>query len=92
MLLGTATAVIDLEIDRFMANAARAESAMNKLGQAGGTGLGAWGKENEQHLNNAGRGFAVLGAAMLGTFGVGIKAAADLESRRSGEILRRTPI
>ncbi|MDF2758179.1 MAG: phage tail tape measure protein, partial [Thermomicrobiales bacterium] len=81
MLLGTATAVIDLEIDRFMANAARAESAMGRLGQAGGAnrGLTDWASRNERAMNDTGRGFAVLGGAMIATFGAGIKAAADLE-------------
>lgn len=75
VLLGSATATINLDIGQFMANARTAEGAMNELASAG------TGTRGPNFLDRLGTSALGLGTALIVPMGLGLKAAVDLEQQ-----------
>lgn len=85
-VLGTATAIIDLDISGLMSKAGQAEGALNRLGSTSGKGLDSFTSKIgnvSTELTMVGKGAVAFGAVIGTAFTFGVKSAVSFEKQMS---------
>jgi TP901 family phage tail tape measure protein len=87
VMLGSAVAIIDLDIGGLMGKASQAQGALDRLGASSGKGLDSFSKKIGSvsgQMETVGRGASVFGLAVVGGMGLAVNSAANFEQTMSG--------